>query len=170
MALCTAGFALAWVVGDLEDGAALIDRALLLNPSLSWAWYFSGWVKAWLGEPEAAIERHAHAIRLSPRDIHIFAMQAGIAGAHFFAGRAAEALEWAKTSLRAKPDLVLSNCVAAASAAFAGQDGEARTIMERLRQLDPGLRVSNLGEHYPIRREQDFQRLADGLRKAGLPE
>ena len=29
-----AGFALAYVVGDLDDGAALIDRALLLNPNL----------------------------------------------------------------------------------------------------------------------------------------
>ena len=35
VALCSAGIALAFVVGDLEDGAALIDRALVLNPNLA---------------------------------------------------------------------------------------------------------------------------------------
>jgi hypothetical protein len=38
LALCTAGLALAFVVGDPNDGLALIDRALALNPNLAWAW------------------------------------------------------------------------------------------------------------------------------------
>jgi hypothetical protein len=37
VALCQAGFALAFVVGDLNDGAALIDRALVLNTKLATA-------------------------------------------------------------------------------------------------------------------------------------
>ncbi|MGH6961861.1 MAG: BTAD domain-containing putative transcriptional regulator, partial [Dongiaceae bacterium] len=48
VALCTAGFALAYVVGDLDDGSALIDRSLALDPNWAWAWLFSGWVKVWL--------------------------------------------------------------------------------------------------------------------------
>jgi adenylate cyclase len=55
VALCMAGIALAFVVGDLDEGVALIDRALLLNPNLAWAWLFSGWVRVWLGEPEVAM-------------------------------------------------------------------------------------------------------------------
>jgi hypothetical protein len=47
---------------DLEAGAALIDRALKLNSKLAEARHFGGWVKIWLGEPEAAIERFARAI------------------------------------------------------------------------------------------------------------
>jgi len=35
--LCQAGFALAFVVGDLNDGAALIDRAHVLNTNLATA-------------------------------------------------------------------------------------------------------------------------------------
>ena len=42
--------------------------------------------------------------------------------------------------------------------------------MARLRQLDPALRVSNLNRLISFRRPEDFARLADGLRKAGLPE
>src|SRR5262245_28548438 len=68
VALCTAGFALADVVNELEDGDALIDRALTLNPNLAMAWTFSGWVKISLGKPDLAIERLAQAMRLSPYD------------------------------------------------------------------------------------------------------
>ena len=170
VALCTAGIALAYVVGDLDDGAALIDRALVLNPNLAWAWLFSGWVKIWLGEPEVAIERVARAMRLSPHDPQIFNMQTGTAAAHFFAGRYAEALSWAETAVREQPNYLLATCMAAASDALAGRLAEAQKAMARLRQLDPELRISNLTELIPVRRPEDFARWEDGLRKAGLPE
>src|SRR5262249_40893484 len=38
VALCTAGFALADVADEVEDGDAYIDRALALNPNLAIAW------------------------------------------------------------------------------------------------------------------------------------
>jgi TolB-like protein len=44
-ALCWAGHALAYVVGELHYGAALIERALMLNPNLADAWSCSGWVR-----------------------------------------------------------------------------------------------------------------------------
>jgi hypothetical protein len=47
---------------------------------------------------------------------------------------------------------------------------EAGRAMERLRQIDPTLRISNLKDRHPIRRPADLARLADGLRIAGLPE
>ena len=73
--LCYAGYALAYVAGDLDDGAAFLDRALLINPNLAAAWLCSGWVKVWLGEPDRAIEHFAHAMRLSPIDPALFFMQ-----------------------------------------------------------------------------------------------
>ena len=57
VALCTAGYGLRLCGRRPGEGGALIDRAIALNPNLAWAWYFSGWVKVWLGEPEEAIER-----------------------------------------------------------------------------------------------------------------
>jgi TolB-like protein/class 3 adenylate cyclase len=171
-ALCTAGIALAFVSGDVEDGAAFIDRALELNPNLNWAWLFSGWVKVWLGEPEVAIEREARAMRLSPQDPHLFHMQTATAAAHFFAGRYAEALSWAEKSMREQRNfiLILSTSIAAAAAALAGRQPDAESAMARVRQIDPTLRISNLKDFYPLRRADDFNRLAEGLRKAGLPE
>jgi TolB-like protein len=85
LALCTAGFAIADVVDELTDGDALINHALALNPNLAWAWMFSGWVKISLGEPEAAIERLSHAMRLSPHDPYLSGMLSAMASAHLSA-------------------------------------------------------------------------------------
>jgi tetratricopeptide (TPR) repeat protein len=48
IALCFAGWAVAHVGGDHDTGAALIDKALALNPNLAAAWYCSGWVRVYL--------------------------------------------------------------------------------------------------------------------------
>jgi TolB-like protein len=72
IALTMGGFALARVVGEVEDGAAFIDRALSLNPNFAAGWHLSGWVNILLGKPEVAIERTTRAIRLSPLDPFTF--------------------------------------------------------------------------------------------------
>ena len=66
--------------------------------------------------------------------------------------------------------LILSTSVAAAAPRSPGDTAEAEKAMARLRQLDPALRISNLKDLYPLRRTEDFDRWAEGLRKAGLPE
>jgi len=169
-ALWTAGWALAYVVGDLEDGDALIDRALALNPNLTLALAISGWVKVWLGDPEAAIEREKRAMRLSPQDTQLWSMHAATACAHFFAGRYAEACSLAEMAMRENANAVPSPCIAAASSALAGRLEDAHMAMARVRQLDHDLRLSNLGDLFPIRRFEDFARWQEGMRKAGLPE
>jgi TolB-like protein len=170
VALATAGMAFSYVVGDHDKGALLIERALLLNPNLAWAWLFSGWVKIWIGEPEAAIERVARAMRLSPNDSQMFSMHAATAWAHFFAGRYADAFLWADIAAHENSSFVLATCVAAASGALAGRSQEAEIAVARLRQLEPNLRLSNLREFFPIRRAEDFVKWEEGMRKAGVPE
>jgi adenylate cyclase len=171
VALFCAGIALAFVVGDLDDGDALIERALVVDPNLAVAWAFSGWVKVWLGQPEAGVERAARAMRLSPHDPQTHNMQAATAAAHFFAGRNEDALSWAETSIRAQPGYVLTLAVAAASAALAGKESVAGKAMTRLRQLVPQLRIANVeAEIFPVRRPDDLQRWTEALRKAGLPD
>jgi tetratricopeptide (TPR) repeat protein len=170
VALCTAGIALAYVVGDLDDGAAFADRALVLNPNLAWAWLFSGWIKVWLGEPEVAIEHVDRALRLNPQDPHIFSMQSATASAYFIAGRYAEALLWAETAMRVRPTFLLALFTVAASGAIVGRLAEAQKAMAQLRRLHPELRISNLKELLPTRRPEDYEQWVEGLRRAGLPE
>ncbi|TFW52271.1 adenylate/guanylate cyclase domain-containing protein [Bradyrhizobium sp. MOS001] len=171
IALAASGWALAYVVRDLGVGAALIDRALVLNSNSADAWYCGGWVKLWLGEPELAIERFAHAMRLNPLDPWAMAMRSGTAHAHFFLGRYDEAASWAAMALQDKPDHQAGLRIDAASNAMAGRPEQARKAVARLRQLNPALHVSTL-KHVlgPYRRAEDVSRYEEGLRQAGMPE
>jgi adenylate cyclase len=169
IALARGGFALAYVVHDVDAGAAFIDRALRLNPNLADAWHFSGWVRVYLGEPELAIEHFAHAMRLNPLDPLTFIVQMGIAFAHFFAGHYDDASSWAEKALREKPEYHNALRVAAASYALAGRLDEAHSAMARSLRLHPTPHISNLKTEIPLRRPEDLARYAEGLRTAGLP-
>jgi hypothetical protein len=109
-------------------------------------------------------------MRLSPNDPQIAMMHAATACAYFFAGQITDATAWAERSVALQPNYFIGACVLAASRAVAGHIQEAQKTMARLRKIDPGLRVSNLREWFPIRREEDLSRWAEGLRLAGLPE
>jgi TolB-like protein/class 3 adenylate cyclase len=170
-ALAASGWALAYVVRHLGVGAALIDRALVLNSNLAEAWFYGGWAKIWLAEPEAALERFAHVMRLSPLDPRLTATQVGTAHAHFYLGRYDEAASRAAMTLQGNPDFQPGLRIAAASNAMAGRPEQAHKAVARLRQLNPALRVSNLNDvRGPYQRAEDLSRLEEGLRQAGLPE
>ena len=122
------------------------------------------------GEPELAIEHLARAMRLSPIDPVLFAMQAATAFAHFIAGRYDEALAWSEKASWEQPLYLTGTVIFAASSAVAGQLVRAQNAMARLLHHNTPLRISNLKDFYPFRRPQDLAKLAEGLRKAGLPE
>jgi hypothetical protein len=123
-----------------------------------------------MGEPELAIPQLQHAMRNSPVDVLMSSMHTGMALAHSVAGRDDEAYAWAEKALQRNPIAAPAVRVAAASAALLDRPADATRYLSLLRQLDPGLRISNLGDRIPLRRPQDHQRLAEALRKAGLPE
>ena len=170
VALSRGGHALAWFVRDLDVAAACLDRALVLNPNLAVAWHLSGWIRAYRGELDLAIEHHMRGIRLSPLDPALFNMHGGVAFAHFLAGRYDEATSWGQKALQEGPNYPTTNRILAASYALAERLSEAQQAMARLRQLDPALKVSNLSDVIPVRHAEDLTKFAEGLRKAGLPE
>lgn len=170
VALCFGGFALARVGGDLDGGAAYIERAIALNPNLASAWNFSGFVKALLGQPEVAIEHIAKAIRFNPLDPSLYSMQAGTALAYFLAGRYDDALEWSEKTMREKPNFLPALRMVAMSHALAGRLELAKDAMARARKIDPTLRISTLSERLPLRRPEDRAKWEEGLRRAGLLE
>ncbi len=170
VALTRCGHALAHLSGDLDAGIALLDRAVMLNPNLAAAWFLGGFLRVWLGEPDNAIAHFERAMRFSPLDPETYRMQAGMAAAHLFAGRFDDASAWAEKASRDLPSFLMVVGVIAASHALAGRIDEGRRAMDRLRALDPTLRISNLRDWLSIRRPEDVAVFADGLRRAGLPE
>jgi len=169
VALTRGGHALAHFTRDLDTGIDFLDKALVLNPNLAAAWFLGGYLRIWRGEPDEAIERFEHAMRLSPLDSEMFRMQAGVAMAHLMAGRFDAACAWAEKAFR-DTRFALPATIIAASGALAGRMDDARRAMDEVRRLDPALRIATLGEWLPFRRPEDAALFADGLGKAGLPD
>jgi TolB-like protein len=170
VALARGGHALGHLAGDLDGGIALTDRALALDPNSVAAWFLGGFLRVLAGDPNAAIKSFEHAMRLSPLDPEMFRMQAGVAFAHLLAGRFDAAASWAEKSFRDLPSFLVAIAILAASHALAGRMTEAEKAMQHLRGLDPALRISNIAAWLPLRGQDNQERLAGGLRKAGLPD
>jgi adenylate cyclase len=170
-ALWSSGRCLSHLAGEVETGAAYIERALLLNPNSAAAWNASGWVRVFLGDPADAIERFERAMRSSPLDPLAYSTYTGTGYAHLFAGRYDEAASWARKASQEQPNLASVWRLAAIAYALSDRTVEAREAMARLREIDPGLRLSNLARvKPPFRRPEDLARWTEGLRRAGLPE
>jgi tetratricopeptide (TPR) repeat protein len=170
VALSRAGHAVAYVAEDLAAGARFIDRAIELNSNLAVAWFHSGWLKVWLGDPDIAIQHFARFQRMSPLDPMLIRMKSGIAFAHVLAGRYDEASSFAEEALSENSSSHQALRMAAMAHALSGRNAKAQQAIDRLRYIDPALRISNLKHLTPLRRPQDVARYVEGMRKAGLPE
>jgi adenylate cyclase len=167
--LCWSGAALAFVVGEVDEGIALVERALRLNPNLMDAWLSSGLIRLILCDWSLAVDDFAHAMRLSPFDPLLFMMQQGTATGYFYMDRYEEAAAWAAKSVGEYPTNSLSWRIAAASYALLGRQAQAQKAMAHLRELDPALRISTLKLLIP-RPQREVAKMEEGLRIAGLPE
>src|SRR5262249_52843480 len=137
IALVTGGSGLAYLAGELENGIAYLDRAIVLNPNLAFAWGVSGWGRAYRGEHADAIERFERAIRLSPLDLLAHYFYTGMGWANLFLGRYDEAVSWARKAALERPDWVPTVRVYAIACALSGRAGEVREALARLRAIDP---------------------------------
>ena len=168
--LCAAGFVLAVSAHDFDMGVALVERAYLLNPNLGTMWFFSGWARLVNGETDVAIEHFSRVVRQSPFDPLIWAVHAGTAWAHFFAGHYNEAMFAAERCLRVRPNFRPAVFLVAAASALAGAPDRAQETVARIRERNPAACISGFTEQMPFRRSEQLARLIEGLREAGLPE
>jgi TolB-like protein len=167
VSLSRAGHALAYVVHEFDAAELYIDRALAINPNLASAWFSSGWLRLWIGEPDVAIKHLAHFQRMSPLDPKMPAAQSASAFAHVFAGRYEEALSLAEQALQQSPNLLVALRASAITNALTGRIERAQKIIARMLQINPTL---NLKHAIPFRRPQDAAIFLEGMRRAGLPE
>jgi adenylate cyclase len=152
-----------------EVGLEMFDRALQLNPNSAFAWGLSASTCCFLGRPEEALERLRNAFRLSPFDPMSFFFLTVAGLAEFIAGRYEEAVIWLRRAQRENPRFTPMRRQLAATLALLGRDDEAKVAAAGLLEMDPQFRVSVFASWYPLRRLDDLERLAAGLRLAGLP-
>jgi TolB-like protein/class 3 adenylate cyclase/Tfp pilus assembly protein PilF len=158
-------------LGRREEGVALLDRAIALDPNLAPAWALRGMGKGGLGKTVEAVADLEQALRLSPRDPRRWIAQHALAWTHLVADRYDEALAWAELVLQLQPNLGFTLRVVIAAHAQAGRLEKAQEALATHMSIEPDARISTLRASY-LRRvtPQAFEILVDGLRKAGFPE
>jgi len=147
----------------------LFDRSLALNPNSQLAWGLSGITLCYVGEPKAALDREAYALRLSPFDPLTFYFT-GISGfAAMLSGNYDEALAFGLKARRENPRWSVNLRFVAATLVHLGRLDEAREKAREFLAIDRTFTLSAFRQWYPLR-EPELSRYVDALRQAGLPE
>ena len=151
-----------------EKSIAAYRRALELNPNSAVAHGQLGRGLTWAGRSDEAISELELAIRLSPHDPQKPILMGTTALAHYFAGRFAEAIDFATQACELRPDYWSGRRVLCASLARAGRVNEARRELATLQKEHHELSVAWVRQNVPGATAELLERYVDGLRAAGL--
>jgi AraC-like DNA-binding protein/TolB-like protein/tetratricopeptide (TPR) repeat protein len=162
--MLAAGYTLAH---DLATAQVHVERALALDGGSAWAWGRSGWIKAYRGEPDAAIEQFHIARAVAPADSLSFLCSVGIASAHFDAGRYDDSIAWYRRALAENPAATWTNRFLAPTCVLAGRIDEARERLAAFTQEFPGLTIADVRSGLPWNASY-LDRVAEGLESAGM--
>jgi tetratricopeptide (TPR) repeat protein len=172
-ALWMAGLALAQLSGEVERGAALLDRSLTLNPNSANAWLASCNLRTYLGEPETAVDHFYRARRLNPLDSMHHVGWNMLAMALLGAGRLDDAEDAADKAVNAAPKYVPGLRIKIVLCGLRGKIQEGQEHIRRMLALHPSESVSWLrGFWGPVMRHspRTLAQIVEGARRAGLPE
>ena len=156
-----------------SQGVRSCERALDLDRNLAAAHAQIGDGKLLLGQPEETEAHIQEALRLSPRDTHVYlwCMFAGLA--KFQLGREEEAVVWLRRSIDANRNYPSSHFILAAALARLGRLPEARSEVRAGLAINPTFTIARfragVSSDDPAA-VADWERYVDDLRAAGVPE
>jgi TolB-like protein/tetratricopeptide (TPR) repeat protein len=159
---------------NVEVAVSAYEAAIDLNPSLAPAYGGLGGAKIRVGRSAEAFTPLQMAIKLSPRDPLLNTWYFYICHAHSHLGQFEQAIEWCRKSIAVKPFWIAYADIAA-SYAWTGQQPQAQVAVAELQRMKPDYTVARWLEDGNGWSDNtvfltEFQRIAEGLRKAGLPE
>jgi adenylate cyclase len=158
-----------------DAAIATYDRAIALDRNLAAAHVGRARNLVLIGRAADAIAPVEHAIRLSPRDPDLYVWYFVLCHANTHLARDAEAIDWCLKSIATGKTFWSAWMDLASAYAWRGQKAEAAAAVAELLKVRPGFTVQRLTEDgfaisdHPTFREE-FQRIVEGARKAGLPE
>jgi adenylate cyclase len=165
-----AGYALVGLAGENATALTALDRAIELNPNYAVGYAQRGVVLAYLNRPDEAIAAAERMIRLSPNDPMVFTSYLALSLAHLGTGRYEEALSWADRalgSIAGLPALRLKLSLLG----HLGRREEASECLQRLREAFPVPTLAAVMSNVSKGMSPELvAKIAEGLRKAGLPE
>jgi adenylate cyclase len=152
---------------DLDRAKSEADIALSLNPNFALAYASLGSICSYSGRPLEAIPALERAIRLDPafrsQNLHFLGM------AYLLAGKYETAAALLRERILLVPGTDFSRVLLASALGHLGEVDKARRIWRELKEINPKYSFNEHFARQPFRREEDVQRVAEGLLKAGLP-
>jgi TolB-like protein/class 3 adenylate cyclase/Flp pilus assembly protein TadD len=167
-ALALAAFVILMLSADHKTALSAVERALSLNASCASALLWGALINAFVGHPAAAISNANRALRLSPFDPLAYCAHLALGAAALQEMRYDDAASHCAEAVQLNPRFSTPYSFQAGSLALAGRLEEARTVAQRLLELEPGFRLRMLSEIGIARAVAD--RFAEGGRMVGLPE
>ncbi len=168
-ALAIGAFVHGNITHDYDGAINALDHALRMNPNSALAFGFSALIHMFSGRYERSNGDAMKALRLSPFDPLNYHAYLALSWPSFFADRFEEAASYAALAIQANPGFSILHATLVASNAMLGRDDAARRAGAKLLEVSPGWTVGDFARMELVRPEL-MQRLADALRKAGLPE
>jgi adenylate cyclase len=159
------GYLLHWQQRRAE-AMAEFDRAFELNPNLCEQNYMI--VLTHNGRTAEAIAFMERCRKLDP--FYPPRFDSHLAHAHYLLGHDEVALGLLRLAVRRKPGFQGAHAWHAAAAAQLGHDDEARVALAQLAQFQPQLTITKFLGLLRYAKSEDAERMANGLRKAGLRE
>jgi adenylate cyclase len=136
-----AAHALAWLAGEHDIALAAIGRALHSNPNSFDVLIRSGWVHAWTGDFDPAVEHFLRCVRLNPVDPLLGHAYCGLAFVQNLKGVYEEGAEYAKLTAHNMPGWIFGWVHLAISSAYLGNVQDARAAVGRILELNPSFSV-----------------------------
>jgi DNA-binding SARP family transcriptional activator/Flp pilus assembly protein TadD len=168
-ALALLGHNLTILYRDYDEALALINRGLETSPNDAEAMIWSSPTYAYLGETAQAVRRAERGIALSPEDPFMFRYEHFLGIAHYAAGNYEEAAYWGNRSARANPHYTSNLRMTSAALVGLGRAKEARPLVEKILELEPGFRVSPMIARHAFRDKKLRETFGRQLVEAGLP-
>ena len=151
---------------DLDRATSEVNAALRLNPNFALAYSNLGSIYNYSGRPLEAIPVLERAIRLDPafraQNLHFLGI------AHLLAGKYETAAALLRERILLVPGTDFSRVFLASALGYLGEVDEACRIWRELKEINPKYSFREHFSRQPFRQE-DVERAAEGLAKAGLP-
>lgn len=157
------------VAKDVAAADVHVKKGLELDPNSAWGWNRSGYIHAYLGQPQIAVEHFQRSFRLSPFDPMRHNSYFGMASASFVAEKYDEALIWIDKALLDNPEMTWVNRLAAACAAMAGDSDRAARSVAAVQGYAPRIRAEQLADAVPWQPLTIRERYRRALVLAGFP-
>lgn len=142
------------------------EKALSLHPNYAPATVGRGTVYIYTGEPAKAIPYIERAMRLDPtlpgQYLHF------LGTAYFVAGDYETAEKMFKDRIMANPHTDLSRAFLASTLGHLGRAEEARHVWQELKEINPRYSLADHIDRLPFKDPTDAEKIAEGVRKAGL--